>query len=59
MALDKYLTVSELADRYGKTYTQAWYAVKSRKIPSIRVKWQYLVPVRSLPEKWPIKEVKS
>jgi hypothetical protein len=53
---DKYITVAELAERYGKSYTQAWYAVKSGKIPSIRVKWQYLVNTEDLPQEWPVKE---
>ena len=55
--MKKYITVGELAIKYNKTYTQAWYAVKTGKISSVRIGWQYLIPIKSLPSKWPIKEV--
>jgi hypothetical protein len=51
----KYITISELANKFNKTYTQAWYAVKTGKIKSTKIGWIFLIDINDIPTDWPTK----
>jgi 23S rRNA-/tRNA-specific pseudouridylate synthase len=54
--IKKYVTTKDLMKIYNKNYTQVRYVLRTGKIPSIRVGWQYLVLSSELPEIWPVKD---
>lgn len=52
---DDYITVGELADKFDKTYTQAYYLIKTGKIKAERLGWQYIIHISDIPKEWPVK----
>jgi hypothetical protein len=55
MTSSSYLTLREVADRYGKEEHQVRYAVRAGYLKPIKKGWMLLFKRKGLPKKWPVK----
>ncbi len=52
------ITMKEVMEKYGKSYTQVRYATETGRLQGIKVGWIWTYDADTLPEEWPETERK-
>jgi hypothetical protein len=48
-----FLTLPEVAEKYGKTPAQVRYAVEQSRLRGVKMGWQWFFILTELPDSWP------